>query len=142
MTNTEIETEYKSKIGLEIFIPIAVLLGFTFYLHISNGIWLGIIINFLVSLLIVYLCLQTKYIIIDSVLIVKAGFFINKTIPIQEIRCITKSNNPLSSPALSLDRIQIIYGKSRSVIISPKERTIFVNQLQKINPNIKYFGKN
>lgn len=138
----ETETEYRSKLGLEIFVPIAVLLGVTFYLHIINGLWLGIIINSLVTLLILYLCLQTKYVVTDTILTVSVGFFMNRTIPIQEIRCIYKTRTPFGSPALSLDRIEIFYGKSRSIVISPKDQAMFVRQLRKINPNIKYFDKN
>lgn len=138
----EPKMEYRSKFGFEIFIPLAVLLGVTFYLLIANRAWFGVIINSLVTLLILYLCLQTKYIVTDTVLIVSVGFFMNRTIPIQEIKCIYKTSTPFGSPALSLDRIEILYGKSRSLVISPKDQTIFVKHLQKINPNIKYFGKN
>jgi hypothetical protein len=134
-------TVYKSKIGYEVLIPIILLLGITFYLHIVNKVWLGIIINSLISFLITYLITQTKYIITGNILIIKAGFMINKTISIQEIKCITRTNNPLSSPALSLDRIEILYAKMKRVVISPKDRNLFINQLQAINNDIKYFEK-
>ncbi len=58
-------------------------------------------------------------------------------IPIQSIRKIYRTNNPLSSPALSLDRIAIVYNKFDEVLISPKEREKFINELLKINPNIE-----
>jgi hypothetical protein len=132
---------YRSKIGLEILIPIALILGVTFYLHIANRIWVGIIINSAVTLFITYLYVGTKYIIDEKSLFVKAGFLINQTIPIQEIKCISRTNNPLSSPALSLDRIQLFYSKSKNVIISPKDKNAFINHLQKINPNIQYINR-
>jgi len=135
-------TVYRSKTGLEILIPIAFLLGATLYLYIANGVWPGIIITSLVTFFITYFCWHVKYIIIDKDLFVKAGFLVNSRIPIQDIKCITRTNNPLSSTALSLDRIQIFYGKSKSLIISPQNRSMFVNQLKEINPNINYLGKN
>lgn len=58
-------------------------------------------------------------------------------IDIQSIRKICKTSNPISSPALSLDRIEIIYNKYDSLLISPKDKQSFVEDLLKINPNIE-----
>jgi hypothetical protein len=132
---------YRSKIGIEILAPIILILGVTFYLHIVNEIWIGVVINSAVAIFITYLYTGTKYIIDDKRLFVKAGFLVNQTIPIQEIKCIARTNSILSSPALSLDRIQLFYGKSGSVIISPKDKNAFVNHLQQINPDIKYINR-
>jgi hypothetical protein len=131
-------SEYKSKLGMEIVIPLLLILGCTFYLHIAGGAWLGIVINSLVLLFVVYLYLQTKYIITGTDLVIRSGFFVNITIPIRDISSIRKTNNPISAPAFSLRRIEIHYGRSSSVIISPKDRAIFVTELQKINANIRY----
>lgn len=57
-------------------------------------------------------------------------------IDIKSIKKIYSTNNPLSSPALSLDRIAVVYNKFDEVLISPKEREAFVQELLKINPNI------
>jgi hypothetical protein len=58
-------------------------------------------------------------------------------IDIKTIRKVYKTRNPLSSPALSLDRIAITYNKFDEVLISPKEREKFIEKLLKINPNIE-----
>ncbi|RKS01608.1 MULTISPECIES: PH domain-containing protein [unclassified Flavobacterium] len=58
-------------------------------------------------------------------------------IDIKSIRKIYSTNNPLSSPALSLDRIAVVYNKYDEVLISPKERADFIQELLKINPNIE-----
>jgi hypothetical protein len=47
----------------------------------------------------------------------------------------------MSSPALSLDRIEIFYNKFDSVIISPKNKADFVAELKSINPAIEYLDK-
>jgi hypothetical protein len=60
----------------------------------------------------------------------------NTKIDINAIRKINKTRNPISSPALSLDRIEIIYNKFDSILISPKDKQAFVEELLKINPNI------
>lgn len=57
-------------------------------------------------------------------------------IDIHSIKRIYKTNNPLSSPALSLDRIAIVYNKYDEVLISPKLKKEFVDELLKINPSI------
>ncbi len=58
-------------------------------------------------------------------------------IDIHTIKRIYKTNNPLSSPALSLDRIAIVYNKYDEVLISPKLKKEFVDELLKINPTIQ-----
>ena len=62
------------------------------------------------------------------------------TVTINSIRKIKETNNPISSPAASLDRIEVFYGK-QSVIISPKQKTEFINHLLSINPRIEVIYK-
>jgi hypothetical protein len=57
-------------------------------------------------------------------------------IDINSIKRIYSTHNPLSSPALSLDRIAVVYNKYDEVLISPKEREDFIREVLKINPNI------
>ena len=58
-------------------------------------------------------------------------------IEIKNIKKIYKTRNPLSSPALSIDRIAIVYNKYDEVLISPKDKEQFVEDLLKINPTIE-----
>ncbi len=69
-------------------------------------------------------------------LIVKNGFLKPQVIDIKTIKEISETNNPISAPATSLDRIEIKYGKNRSIIISPKKKEEFIDDLIKINPAI------
>ena len=55
---------------------------------------------------------------------------------------ITETNNALSSPATSLDRLEITYGKFDSVIISPKQKQEFINDITTLNPNVEVKFKN
>ena len=51
-------------------------------------------------------------------------------IPIDEITSIEPTRNPLSSPALSLDRLKITYGpQDRKILVSPADKTGFVQAL-------------
>jgi hypothetical protein len=58
-------------------------------------------------------------------------------IDIKSIRKIYKTRNPLSSPALSIDRIAIVYNKFDEVLISPADRAAFIQELVAINPAIE-----
>jgi hypothetical protein len=58
-------------------------------------------------------------------------------IDIRTIRKVYATRNPLSSPALSINRIAIVYNKYDEVLISPNDRADFINELLKVNPNIE-----
>ena len=49
------------------------------------------------------------------------------TVPLREITSMQATRLPLSYPALSLDRIEIVYGKGRRILISPENRSDFVS---------------
>jgi hypothetical protein len=86
---------------------------------------------------ILHLFYTTKYIIDDGILKIRSGFIHKLDIEIQSIKSISKTNSIMSSPAASFDRIEIKFGKFDSVLISPKDKIAFINNLVKINPNIK-----
>lgn len=58
------------------------------------------------------------------------------SIPIQEIKEIKRSYNPLSAPATSLKRLEVKYGKNQFALISPANEEEFLRRLRSINPNI------
>lgn len=100
--------------------------------------WWAIGIQFLVFILIMYLLYDTNYIITIGNLKVNSGFIVNKNIPIAEIKSIKKTDSILSAPAASLtDRIEVFYGNSKSIVISPKDKQGFVEELLKQNSDIK-----
>lgn len=125
---------FQPKIGLELVIPLAViLLGTLALLIYPQPIWPGILIILLVSSFIIYLFSNTYYLIDQTNLIIHSGFLYHVVIPIKEIRKIEPTVNPLSSPALSLSgRLEIHYGKWDSIIIAPKEKQEFLNEINKI----------
>lgn len=129
--------KYRSKISAGLVFFIFVVLGGTSTIMIINNAWAGLVINLVVIGFIIYLFSSTYYIINQNDLIVKSGFIINLTIRIDKIKKIAETNNPLSSPATSLDRIAIYYNKSNSVMISPREKADFINKLLHINGQIE-----
>jgi hypothetical protein len=47
-----------------------------------------------------------------------------------EIHSLRESRSVLSSPALSLHRIEIHYGEGRSVLVSPQNKAAFLEEIQ------------
>ena len=75
-----------------------------------------------------WLQLSTRYTVSDAQLDIRCGPF-RWQIQRDSISSIKPSNNPLSSPALSLDRLRIRYEGGRCVLVSPKDKTGFVRAL-------------
>jgi hypothetical protein len=55
------------------------------------------------------------------------------TIARESIRSIEESRNPLSSPALSLDRLRISYGDKRWILVSPEDKKGFRKALGEVS---------
>jgi membrane protein YdbS with pleckstrin-like domain len=85
---------------------------------------LDVVIPLLSTAFIVWVFRTTRYEISAETLIVRAGP-IRRTVPLRSVRRLRATHNPLSSPALSLDRIEVTYG-SRRVLISPEDKRGFV----------------
>jgi hypothetical protein len=128
---------FHSKVGLEIFLPLCLVHGSVLFLLARDGIWIGFGFFAALSLCLGYVLFSIRYIIDGNRLLIRGGFFYRMEIDIQSIQRITKSRNPLSSPAASLDRLAIGWGHGDEMLVSPKDKIGFVQALQTINPNIQ-----
>ncbi len=136
------EKVYKSKIGLELVIPLGLVFGTLLIVMLSGKTsWIDATPLLLVIIFVAHLFMTTYYVIAQDKLRVKCSFFINKTIEIKSITKITETNNPLSAPATSLDRLEICYGKFDSILISPKHKKTFIEELLHLNPSIQVILK-
>lgn len=70
----------------------------------------------------------TRYDLSNELLVVRSGPF-RWRIPLSEITSVATTRNPLSSPALSLDRLRLEYGKGRALMISPRDKDEFLRAL-------------
>lgn len=135
--------EFKSKVGYGILIPILVLFIGIMLIPSISGDSVGARLTMAAIMLpaiafTLHLFFTTTYRINDSnELRIKCGLLINSTVDITKIKSISRTRNPISSPAPSMDRIELKYGKWDSVIISPKDKIGFVDALLQINPNIQ-----
>lgn len=135
--------EFKSKVGYGILIPVLVLLIGVTLLPIINGAPIGATLAMVVIMIpiiafILHIFFSTTYRINEkNELLIKCGFLYKEVVKISKIKSINRTRNPISSPAASLDRIELKYGKWDSVIISPNDKIEFVNELLQINPDIQ-----
>lgn len=129
-------TIYKSKIGFGIILPFLAVLMSVCILEIMHQDWFSLIFVLLIALFITHLIRTTRYTLSGTTLNVRSGFFVNTDIDVTKIKYITETNSAWSSPALSLDRLEIFYNSFDSIIISPSDKAQFITDLQAINPGI------
>ena len=86
--------------------------------------------------LMVWLLLGTHYTVDRGVIKIVSGPFRWK-VPIDQITSVTATKNPLSSPALSLDRIIIRYGKRGRIMVSPADKAGFLKAIDRNLENDK-----
>ena len=128
---------FKAKVSWWIFLPIYALFLYFAILGIIDEKWSIVLIMAITAVIFLNLTLFTRYIVtLKDELFIQIGWFGGYKILISDILSIEKTRIALASPAPSLDRIQINYGKYSSVIISPADKLAFIKFLREINPNI------
>jgi hypothetical protein len=127
---------FRSKIGLEIVIPMGGILAAVLVLMLVQGAWQGVLIIVIVLAFAVHLFVTTYYVIDGDKLRVKCGFLINTTIDINSITKIVSTKSILSAPAISFDRLEVFYNKYDSVVISPGDKEDFIENLKQVNEGI------
>jgi hypothetical protein len=133
-------TRYNSKIGLEILLPLILSMGGASICLGLNAQWLGVLVLTIITLLIYALFKTTYYTIDENKLIIRSFFIVNKKVNVQSIKIVRESRNPISAPAASLDRLEVI-STVDSVLISPKDKNAFIEEITTINPRIKVVYK-
>ena len=137
---------YKSKIGWETILLFILIFGWSFYNLLQNidntdstKFWTVSAVLSCTILLIAYLLFSIRYKIDfdQKELQVKIGIFNYAKVSIPKIYKLAETRTILSSPAASLDRLEISYHKFNTVIISPKEKEKFIQDLLHINPDIE-----
>ena len=123
---------FKSKIDWWLVVLVLVIFGYPIIDGILSKEYVLSLVFGLILLVFYFLSKTIRYKIDSENLIIW-----NTKINIHSIRKIYRTNNPLSSPALSLDRIAVVYNAYDEVLISPREREEFIQELLKINPNIE-----
>ncbi len=130
------EKRFKSKIDPGILLVIIAMVIMDFVLIVALAMESGspagrtgaILVCIALMALLSSLALRTYYAVDKNVLRVVSGPFRWK-IPIDQITSVTPTRTVLSSPAMSLDRLKIEYGKLRPMIVSPADKKGFLRAL-------------
>ena len=128
--------EFKSKVDASLATVLWGSVAICFFpIFIEDGLFIGLAVGIPMAVFIALLWVNTKYYIQDKHVVIK-GIFKDTLIPIVSITSVRPTRNPLSAPALSMDRLEINYGKYEFALISPLEKERFMEELLKINPHI------
>ena len=134
---------YSTKIDWWIIFVLGLIMVFVFYILLWIGIeWWIVLIIALPLFGIVGLSISgITYVIKDDELGVKSNVSW-RWYPIENIREVRKIKSILAAPAMSFTRVAIKFerGTTKTAVpleISPKDRDKFIQDLLKINPNIK-----
>lgn len=131
---------YKSKVDWWIGVLLGVLPAVPLIIVVSllvdgktSEIPAAIIGMLLVCGIYVGLIFPMRYGLDNHQLVVRSGLC-RQRIPLESILEVRPTRNPLSSPALSLDRLHVQYGKGffKAVMISPADREQFLADLARI----------
>ncbi len=85
-------------------------------------------VTLLVVMIVVSLLFRTYYSVEGETLRIVSGPF-RWRVPIGEIEALEPTRNPLSSPALSVDRLRIRYSGKKSIMVSPADKRRFAKAL-------------
>ncbi len=107
---------------LAIVLPVAVIAYVVLSMESADPVTIGIVAIVTVSAvgLPVWLLLSTYYLVEGGTLNIRSGPM-NVSIPLGDIQSVTPSRSMLSGPALSLKRLKIVYGRGKTILVSPKD---------------------
>jgi hypothetical protein len=128
---------FRSAFSQRIFIAPAVMIAVALIMTLVEKTWIGALFAFLVVSGWLSLYKALSYTITENTLIIRWGLFYRRTIDIRKITKLRKSSNSVTAPALSLNRIGILFGVG-AVLISPQNRETFIKKLREINPRIEF----
>ena len=128
-------TRYRSKVDMWIVASLGLAAAATLYgcgvvLRSGEVVAMAIMLSiaaFTLGLM-AWVSLGTHYTLSREELDIRSGPF-RWQVPISRIKDVKPSRSLLSAPALSTDRLEIVYGSHESVQISPRDRERFLEEL-------------
>ena len=129
---------FKSKVGWWYHLVLLVMVASTVFAFVGGKSPVTMVMLLLFTLECIHMLLSTWYkITAGGHLIAHGSIFPEKKIPISEISAVEVTVMPVSSYALSLDRLIIYKGDTQWLLISPVNKQDFVKLLKKHNPDIR-----
>lgn len=103
---------------------------------VQEGIGFQSSLVLLITIFVYWIWFATYYTVENGTLITHSGP-IKRKYEISKFETIRSTRNPLSAPALSLDRIEI-RGPGIFILVSPEDKEDFIDHLIEINGHIQY----
>lgn len=101
-----------------------------------EGVVLLLALGALPLLLVPWIWFTTGYRIAGDQLEVRSGP-VSWRIPLASITAVRPSRSIAASPALSLDRLEVVYGANQSILISPADSARFIDALRRHCPTAR-----
>lgn len=128
---------FKSKVGWWYHLVVLLMAGICFKQFLGTDV-ITMVASAAAVMLLLHILFNTWYKITEEgILVVHFSIFPEKRIAISEISAVEVSALPVSSPALSLDRLIIYKGERQWLMVSPVNKKEFVALLRKYNPDIR-----
>lgn len=96
----------------------------------THVLWIPVGMMFLATGAVCWITVSTYYQLQGDRLVIHCGPFIWR-IPLAEVTEVRESDSARSGPALSMDRLEIVYGGGKVLIISPADKERFIAALQR-----------
>lgn len=129
--------KFRSRISIILVLLVIGVIGFGTYQACTEEKYPAILAMVVVLLLFIGIIVGMNYTIDEDKLIVCNLFFIRQTYELKKLKSITRTYNPVSSPAASLKRIKLDFGCGHPLIISPANQDVFIEEILRINPNVQ-----
>ena len=129
---------FRSKVDAKLWaiglaMPAVALIAIITSPRLSTGLlWLPVIATVLVAAIVVWMVLSTYYEFKGDTLVAHSGPFCWR-IPLKAVR---ESGSVRSGPALSMDRLEIVFGAGRVLLISPEDKAGFLAALRRRAPQL------
>lgn len=131
------ERVFKSKVGWWFHLSILLVIAATVKAFLGTHV-AGMIVGGASCMLLIHMLLNTWYkITAEGELIAHCSIFPEKRIAIADISAVEVTVMPVSSYALSFDRLIIYKDKMQWLLISPVDKKEFFRVLRKHNPDIR-----
>jgi len=116
------------------FLPILMIGGAIIFGAIGgrDAVVIGVALSF-PSLLILWMFFGTFYFLDKELLVVRAGP-VRLDVLLSSIKSIAPVRSMVAAPALSTDRVEIVYGDYKRLLISPENRDAFLASLRACAP--------
>ena len=108
-----------------------------FLMHFPDYSFRFVLHYILIEIVMLYFLLTFRYVIVNQSIKVQYGFITFKSIDINIIKKIIIHDKQKGEPKHTPLRIEIQYGNTKKIVVSPNETVGFVENIERINPGIE-----